>query len=240
MLTACLDESGTFNDSNSFCVCGVLYDRKGIKHFDRIWKKELEYAGIRYFHTSECVGLRGQFEGKEREFTNGVYERLIAVMNKYACGTVSVCSIPRGEFNFNREDWRYSSYTVCTCLCINFMSALADRLGYGKEITCFVEDGHPKRGELLDLLRRKSKAGWKGIYQLTDKFGFRGVQSADILAYETRKRIEELLKTPEKSPDRKLRMSLNAILTNLGSKNTQIITVLNEQVRQKFLDSLPG
>jgi hypothetical protein len=240
MLTACVDESGNTDRASIFCVAGVLYDRKSIRHASRVWKQELDRAGIRYFHAVECAHFRGEFEEKPPAFRNTVHQRLIAVLNKYACGTTTVCAIPTQEFTFKSADWRgYSLYTVCAYLCMQTTIALADRLGHKQEISFFIESGHPRMGELCSLLKQQRRAGWKGVesVQFTDKSGFRPVQAADLLAYETHKRLVDMLDVPKTKSERRLRRSLKAIISGTNTR-THPIMVLSENVRERFLRSL--
>src|SRR5438552_14300382 len=91
MLVACLDESA--GKSSIFAVCGVLYDRKSVDRVDKLWKKELELAGIRHFHAVEAAHFRGEFEGKSTEFRDALHRKLIGILNKHVSGLVTVCTI---------------------------------------------------------------------------------------------------------------------------------------------------
>jgi len=81
MLSAYLDESGTHDGSQPLCVAGVFFDAESRKRLNRRWKKELDRAGISYFHTVEQAHLRGQFAGKTREEVDRLYRALIPFEN---------------------------------------------------------------------------------------------------------------------------------------------------------------
>jgi hypothetical protein len=79
MLYAYMDESSTHQGAPVMCVGGLLYDRVGITAVNRVWKQELERAGIRYFHTVDYAHLRGEFEGKSRDIADKLYRKLVTV-----------------------------------------------------------------------------------------------------------------------------------------------------------------
>lgn len=235
MLSAYLDESGTHKNSPAMCVAGVLYDRKAVKRLDRQWKKELEQADILLFHAVEQAHLRGEFEGKSREFADQLYRKLIETIKKHVSGSIVVYSIPRGKFDvFRLMESRYSPYTVCSFMCMSLLLSLASRLGH-KQVSFIIESGHEKMGELNTVIKRQRAAGlWPGIAscQFNDKQDLRPLQTADILAYEGSKRIRDMAQEPE----RHLRKSLKSII---GENRNHNVAVVTREMLQDFLTRMP-
>ena len=189
MLSAYLDESGTHDASLPMCVAGILYDRAAVRRLDRAWKKELEQAGIRRFHTVEQAHLQGEFKGKDRGFADSLYIRLLGLISKYSCGSMTVCAIPRGEFDlFRKQGWEHSPYTICPYVCMQSLAVLAQSRMEDDQVAFFIESGHSDMGELNALLRQQRHHGRQGLWscQFVDKADLRPVQTADVLAYETR------------------------------------------------------
>jgi hypothetical protein len=236
MLFAFIDETGTHQRSPGLCVAGVLYDRKGLRRLDQAWRRELGAAGIRCFHAVDCAHLRGEFEGKDRAFADGVYRKLIETFKKHTCGSVTVCSITRGEFDVFRGELGYSPYTICSYACMSLLVSLARRLEH-ESVSFFIESGHPHMGELDALIRRQRRAGWAGVesYSFSDKDGIRALQTADIMAYEVGKRLRDMTSTPDKPSERRLRKSLGALISK--DRNHQV-AVVTRALLSKFYRSL--
>jgi hypothetical protein len=194
MLMAYLDESGTHQGSPVMCVAGVLYTRKGVKQVDRAWKKELKLAGLSHFHTVDCAHLRGEFQGKRREWADGLYRKFIEIIKKNACGSMAVYMVPKSEFVYRREEWGCSSYTACSLICMELLLNVAQgRLGH-KQVSFYIESGHENMGELNVFIKKRRKVGMAGMgfCQFTDKAALRPLQTADVWAYEYAKRGRDM------------------------------------------------
>jgi hypothetical protein len=154
MFCAYLDESGTHDRYGLMSVAGVFYDTKSRNHLNRRWKKELERAGIRYFHTVEQAHLRGEFANKTRQEADQLYQKVLAILKQHARGSVAICSIPWGDFDiFRSRSLPYSQYTICTYICMSMLLLTAKHLGHS-EVAFSIEIG-PNMGELSNLIERQ-------------------------------------------------------------------------------------
>ena len=235
MLTACLDES---TNGPIFCVSGLLFDRRTVSTLNREWKKALQHFGVPHFHAVDCAHLRGAFQGRSRQSCDELYKQLIQILSNNARAAITVAVVPFW-YPFRKDRWGYTEYTVCSYLCLQMMLAAADLLEHKQELRAFVEAGHANMKELDALVKSQRKAGWKEIdtFQFTDKNGFRGVQAADILAYEACKRLGEMAKSPSIPPARKLRKSLGAIISGID-ESVNRTALLDEKIRLRFTQSL--
>jgi hypothetical protein len=233
MLYAYLDESDP-NFESVFCVAGVLYTREGLERLDAAWGEELRAAGITRFHTVEYAHLRGEFRDRDRASANALYIRLLGIIKENASGSVVVYSIPRNEFDvFRDEKWRrYSVYTTCSYICIGLLSSFAALIG-DRQIDCTIEAGYQKMGELCTLIQQQRERG--GLPSIAShNFAskeIRGLQSADVFAYEYGKRVRDRLDGSE----RPIRQSLNSLIENEPKYKS---IVLNEAIMAKFYGSL--
>lgn len=210
MLKAYLDESGTHADSPVVCISGVLFEASAAVRLDKEWKKALSEAGIDYFHAVECAHLTGEFKKHDRASATKLYIHLIGLLNKYACGWASVYSLPKDKFDeFRKGKWDYGQYATCSHFCMLLLRKIAKHLHHDK-ISFTIEAGHENMGELRNLLKELSRLGYKkGPWQFNEKDDLRPLQAADIVAYESWKRVNEQFK----EDPRPLRKSLESIIS---------------------------
>jgi hypothetical protein len=94
MLFAFFDESGTHGANQPLGVAGVVYDDKPRKELRRQWRKQLDRAGVAYFHAVDLAHLRGPFFGKKREEADRLHLLLTDLAQPYARRSIVVCSVP--------------------------------------------------------------------------------------------------------------------------------------------------
>lgn len=235
MLFAYLDESGTDDKSPSMCVGGLLYEEDALRQLDAAWKAELEQMGVRYFHAVEEAHGRGEFEGKDRGRSDKMFRQLVGLVQKHACGGMSIHTIPEREFAaFCEGKWQYSQYTTCAYICIGTLAELARTRGHN-EVSFVIEDGHADAGELRTLITQRKEAGWTGVgaCQFLDKRDVRPLQSADLWAYEVVKHHRNRLE----SPDRKPRKSLMALIEGKPDMRHML---LNRPLLHRVIGELSG
>ena len=221
MLFAYQDESCIHNDAVAMGVAGVLFSKKSLEAFDRRWRRELKKAGIRYFHKADSAGRRGEFKGASEEFTDQLYRKLVPIVVECVLGSITVCSIPRGEFDAMRAmQWRYSPYTIASLQCVFSILELAKLLGRN-QVSFVAESGHENMGELATAVKAKRAIGWPGVAG----FGFQGktdlhaLAAADVMAYETTKRLKDRLQ----GSGRRLRASMRIIIGGNHHHRIQLV-----------------
>jgi hypothetical protein len=229
MLSAFQDESCTHDGAISMGVTSVLYERGSLTKLNKEWTNELKRAGIRQFHKADSAGLHGEFEGKTHDFADQLYRKLVAIIAKRALGSVTACDFPVKGFDVLRsKNWGYSPYTICSCLCMIQVTRLAaTRLGHD-QVTFFIEDGHEKESELKKTIKELRASGLvPGIagYGFHDKSDLHALSTADVIAYETTKRIKDR----SGRNGTKLRKSLDAITRD--NRNHQILPITEQMVK---------
>jgi hypothetical protein len=209
MLSAFIDESGTHKGAIRTCVAGLLYDEKNLKGLDSAWKEALEQVGIEYFHAKDSSALRGQFKGWERKKEGEFWTRLIGLIKNHAPGGAIAYITEEDQFDAYRKShsWEYSQYTTCAFACIELLFEVARKLG-DDHVDFTIESGHKKMGELNTLLMKLRESGMAGSYGFRDKKDSRPLQSADLWAYEARKRLTDQL---QENP-RTLRKSFRVLI----------------------------
>jgi hypothetical protein len=230
MLSAYLDESGTSGDAPAMCVAGLLYERRKIKQLNKEWKNALAQAGIKIFHTTEAAHLRGEFEGRSREFSNGLYQYLVGLIKKYASGGAVVYTIPKKEFDEFREGkWAYSQYTTCAHVCMGLLRDTARRLEH-KQVSFQIESGHEKMGELGAFVKEfyQAKMPYYGPCSFHDKKDLQPLQTADVWAYE----LGKIARDKMGSSGRPMRKSLEVLIE--GDPNKRILILGKDRLQHLF------
>jgi hypothetical protein len=250
MFSAYFDESYSSDGLPGICVASVFYDDKARKRLNRQWQDVLERSGIRYFHTVEQAHLRGEFAKKTRKEADVVYQHLLGVLRRNALGSVAILYIPhfytikQGDLTARHPlDCPYSPYTICSYICMSMILPTAKRLRQPK-MNFFVEAGADKMNELKALTKRQraEEKVWTNMVascQFIEKKDAPSIQTADIFAYETWKRIRDMAK---KQADgiTKMRKSLESIIVLSENRDNHKIVVVNESVMRKALSVLRG
>ena len=194
MLSAYLDESGTHGDSRVMCVAGLLYKREQMEPLDSEWKEALSSAGVRYFHAVESSQLRGEFKGWERRKEDQLYRKLVGIVKGRACGGAVAYMTSEEQFDEYRKSWswEYGQYTTCVYACVRLLLDTAEKLDDGR-VDLTIESGHKDMGEMDAFLRRLSDKGLLLTHGFRDKKDIRPLQTADLWAYEARKRVNDQL-----------------------------------------------
>jgi len=232
MLSAYLDESGTNKQCPVTCVAGLLYEKEDAKRLNRAWKKSLNDAAVKFFHTVEYAHLRGQFKDRDRASSNALYHQLIAHIKKHVSGGVAVISLPEEDYTKCVENsgfyWPHSQYTTCAHVCMLDLRRIARRLRQPQDIDFMIESGHKNSGELKNFTREVLRRGLPGSYHFHDKRALPLLQTADVWAYE----MTKLVKDRVNQAKRPMRKSLEILID--GNPNMRIVELGADRYRTMF------
>jgi hypothetical protein len=236
MLSAYLDESGTHDGSPVMCVAGLLYDREGAVGLDSAWKEALEQAKVCYFHAKEFAHFQGEFRGWEKEPRDQLHRKLVGIVREFARGGAAAFITSEKEFNEHRkaQSWQYGQYTTCAYSCVRMLLNTAGQLDDGL-VDFTIESGHKDMRKLDAFLGKLKEAGLSLTHDFRHKKDIRPLQTADLWAYEARKRVHDQLAPA----GRKLRGSLKALVEDAPHMralplNEKFLQELFEDVRKLF------
>jgi hypothetical protein len=219
MLSAYFDEAGTHGADQPLGVAGVVYDARSRRTLHQRWKKELERAGIDYFHAVDFPRQRGQCAKMTPEKADFFYRRFVGLARKYARSSVVVCSVPQ---LFDPGHWPYPRYVICALVCMTLVLREARRDG-GGGMPFFIETGAQGKGQLETAIKAlRKKEYWAGFvtYQFGVKEDVPVLQTADLFAYEAMKRVRDMGPAGEARPVRK---SLSALIEKNGSHGLLVL-----------------
>ena len=220
MLQAYLDESGHPDDPNSdvFSVAAVVSTEEGWHAFEDRWDAVMKSHGLQGLHMSEYVSGNGEFsywkdKGPEAiEFIDSLGSILIETV-QYGC-VVSVAMEDWNEVMRDRFETHYERKRAA--LIVLFQGCLEKinetlLLPTSEKIACLFEENPALGGGLPGHF-----ANWKKAWGLEKRFGsfgfgekyeHRGLEGADMLAYEGMKYYKNVRKG---KAERKLHRRLKA------------------------------
>jgi len=204
LLRVYIDEAGINKGAPVLTVAGWMAKPSVWQAFSREWTKVLKPTGIKVYHATDAQACRGEFDGWEKDEVAALAAKLLPLMPKYADGA---------SINLNMNDFEAAIEgrpELRKCFpdpygaCFHWMTlqlvrvaqkrnqdtkfALVheqnDRQHEAQEAYDWIKDNHDYGGSLISLSFAKKDA-------------FVPLQAADILAFESSKR----LKDPSK-PDR--------------------------------------
>ena len=208
-----MDESGTHDGSPIVTVAAYIARPLTWKAFTNKWNAKKK--PIKVFHSSECNGFKGEFEGWERAARDALVIRLTEVMRTHnMMGFVTGLDLRSFEKamaeNPELKEMLPSPYGACFHWTIGNVMRMLDgktneRLAFFHEINDY-EDDAKDAFKFIRENRVHHKSG------MTLSFGgkddFVPLQAADILAYEGFKLLQ--------NPKARRRPSLEAMGSNLN------------------------
>jgi hypothetical protein len=222
MLVTYLDESGIHKGARVCAMAGFIAEHEEWITFERRWKQALKNADIRAFHMAQFENRLGDFEGwsdTRRKMLLADLIEIIKAREIYGFGSALVLA----DYDKLKDDdkrWMTHGtgvpYFLCFQHCVVEAAHYADSLP-PEEKVAFVFD---RQGEFSSEATRlysslKDCNDWPNRVRLADAFAFASrletvpLQAADIAAYESYKRVENLLynrQHSERWPMKQLRM----------------------------------
>ena len=225
IVRAYLDESGIQADAPVTTVAAYFSTAEKWKIFTRKWLHVLADFGLSSFHMSEYAQRHGGFEGWSRERQKKLAERLFPLIPAHTKLGVSVAMV-RADFDEVFEAYPAikealgKPYPCCFQWLVHLVIAKATFASPKWRLACVHEDNDFKREamEAWDWLKNeKDVAGRLDSLTFAPKSSFVPLQAADVLAWESQKRLAD--------PTRLERKSLTAL--RKGDKLT--IQTMNRQ-----------
>ncbi|MCM3873435.1 MAG: hypothetical protein ND895_22360 [Pyrinomonadaceae bacterium] len=233
MLEAYFDESGTHGDrSDAVSVGGFLASREQWEAFSLEWKALLERESIKVFHRVDLECFQKEFK-RENGWDEARRDRVVneaqTIIGKHVqIGFVH--SVIKSHYDevitddsVRRRLGRHY-YTFCAQACMRKIAVWAAFSSHNEAISYFFEDGARGSGELYQLMSRITKRKavkavfrYRGLSffpkydETVDGVLFPGVvqlQSADLLAYEGFKLMENRFTGSVRRPIRKSMLHL--------------------------------
>jgi hypothetical protein len=223
MLVAYLDESGIHSGSKICAVAGFVGAEEEWVVFERRWKQVLKRAGISAFHMVEFESRRNEFEGWSDTRRKMLLSELIEVIKArevFGFGSALVMAeyqklneADRAWMTHNNPE---SPYFLCLQECAVAAAHYADGLPPEERVALVFDRQSEFAGEATRLYNDlKDEVTWPNRVRLSDAIAFGSrkelapLQAADIAAYESYKRMENLIYNPqhaERWPLKQLRM----------------------------------
>lgn len=219
MLNAFVDDSGSDRRGPAYVLTGYASDVDSWSDFARDWKTALiAHPAIEYFKMSEAESRRWQFDGWERAAITAKIHTLIPIITRYAKYRVECIFwqehydsamnwfLPEIRKQVSPLDFRRiqktfeDPYFLAFCL---IMTDYAQRLEmeHSDEIVDFIFDSQGAVGKkAVEWWQRMNEIFPTVYYQKhlpngpihRDEKVFLPIQAADLLAWQTRRRLEEL------------------------------------------------
>jgi hypothetical protein len=211
MFTAYFDESGNANDKNgTLTVAGGVSTIQKWLRLEAQWKDILKHHGVTVFHMQECAAGTGEYEGWGSDRRRKLVSDLSECIARNVKHTFSVTVLLEGWDRINEEFRLVANHGQPYAFCGRFVALCArswmKRKGYTTPIRYVFEDGAKGKGQLVDLMSRHDGA--------TPDFMAKSapaLQTADLIAWKTRRILRDLVNRPYTMTKEQLKASLAPI-----------------------------
>ena len=233
-----MDESGTHDGSPVVTVAAYLGRPREWREWTKKWKDALR--PIKVFHAVDAQNLSGEFSEWRTEDVGDLVKKLLPIIAESEIAAIAVGMDLRAfeAAKNDREDLRSffpTPYVACFQWAIQIILNLAfdakntDRIAFIHEIN----DYKSQALEAFSWIQQNGNRG-SNLISLTfaDKKDYPPLQAADILAYETNKRLRKP-DAPARRPWAALRA--NTFAVHYGDKNmSELISTLEKIKAGKF------
>jgi Protein of unknown function (DUF3800) len=193
---AFLDEAGIHDGARVVSVAGYFARPKQWRDFTRDWNRVLRPSGIECFHATDCQALEGEFRGWTAEKRDELVKKLLPIIPKYATGFARVIVLddlrPALDARPHLRKFLESPYKACFQWIIQEAIRNIRRNNSPEKIAFFHErNDHRKAAiESFDWLKKHHDPN-NNLVSLTfgDPITYPPLQAADILAFESGKRV---------------------------------------------------
>jgi hypothetical protein len=193
LLNGYFDESGTHDASRTISVAGYLSTPDRWCNFDKAWKAALDDFDLDFFHMTDFVARKGDYENWSDEVRGERIARLIKIINDHAMASVGFALPLRDYYStFSKSAKRYSggAYGLAAISCFMDAALAIQPPILDAKIAYIFESGVKGKGQVMKVFDKAYEDAnlRKKRYMLSlgykDKRDFRPLQAADILAYE--------------------------------------------------------
>ena len=191
-----MDETGTHDDSEIVCAAAYVAKAKDWRDWTKEWNRER--GQIKIYHATDAQNLQGEFLGWKSEEVSELCSRLLPLINngKIAAVTVGLklrdLDIAAQNHPEIRDRIRANRYPLCFYYVVQRVLELMNKYSATNHRIAFIHENNPLTGDIVKAFEHvKALHGSDHVVSLSfgGKRDFVPLQAADILAYETNKRL---------------------------------------------------
>ena len=204
-----MDESGVHHGSPVVTVAAYFGRPKTWKAFTIDWNRAK--GPIKVFHATDCANLRGEFAGWNESERNEYVAKLLPVLPRHKIVGVAIgFDLPALEAAMSSQPGLMATfgnpYTACFRLAARMIVDTVEKMG-SNESLAFVHENNDYQKEAQDAFDFVDRGRTKHFGPMSLTYGAKAdyvpLQAADVLAYESNKRIRD--------PSKKMRRAMEAI-----------------------------
>ena len=212
------DESGSHVGSPVLCLAGYVLSVDQATRLEQEWKSLLDEFGLEYFRMSECAHLTGEFKrlGINRQQAIEIEIRAIGIIKRRVEHGFAV-TVDESKYNtvmreHDPDELIGDAYGHCFSLCFYAVSHWMDTRNVDGLIAYYFESGHASQsqsGQMMGRMFENQKMREKHrylSYGFADKVHVRGLQAADLLAWQWATDYKRRLRSQRR------RLDLNSLL----------------------------
>ena len=206
-----MDESGTHQGSPAISIGAHMAKPKTWTAFTKKWNAVKRYGGkspIGVYHSSECEALRGEFQHWSEVERNQFVAKLLPIIAHHELyGLGFSIDLPSFQLALrDRPDLRRlfndEPYILCFQLILDDILSQVEKSN-SNEALAFIHEENEYQGMAAAAFSslKSQRSRHKGPMSLTfaSKDAFTPLQAADVLAFETNKRMRDPLKRGRRS-----------------------------------------
>ena len=202
MFTLYADDSGTHDGSRVVVVAGFVSSPEQWGHFDREWQDLLDSFTISFFHMADFESRHGVYANWDIARRKDFLVKATGIMRRRARAGIAA-SLPTDNYaalmkRLPHQEFS-SPYTLCVGVCWKLIGEWANKCGHRGLVATVCEAGTKGAGEVqkqhAQFLNDEALVASQRIGPLAFDTKKRALplQAADFFAYETYKRMNELL-----------------------------------------------
>jgi hypothetical protein len=241
VLQVYMDESGTHDGSATVTVAGYIGRPEVWRDWTEKWSRAL--GSIEVYHAVDAQNLTGEFSTWDTVQVTDLVKKLLPIIAEAEIGGISVAMDLRAldAALTGRDDLRQlfgTPYIACLQWAMQAILNLAAQAGNSEQIAFIHEnnDFHAQAYECFSWIKSNSPCG-RNVISLTfgGKKDYPPLQAADILAYETNKRLRKI-DAPERRPWGALKA--NTFAASYGDTNMDYLVSTLEKIKAGQIDEI--
>jgi hypothetical protein len=198
-LTACVDESGTHEDSSITVVAGIVGYAGQWTKFEKKWARMLKEANLTHFHARDAMHRSGECKGWSEDRRDDLFSQTDRLMSQFAIFQF-IASLSTSDYDRIYKvrgirpkgmDCPDSKYGMCIRYALSVIPMIAsEKFGDRNPIVNLVlESGHRNAGDVVRIFHqfKKDETPLHNKILGTLSFAYKkecyGIQAADALAY---------------------------------------------------------
>jgi hypothetical protein len=246
MLTLYLDESYSHPPAPLiYTVAGYIATVNEWRKFQKEWRRELDRAGIDFFHMTTFEARRKEYEGWSNEKRVEVLKRLHrSIHRRILTGFASsvVVADYNEVMNPNIRRGYGEPHEFAVVACMKYIRDWGNQNGYHEPIAYVLESGSDRQkivNAVFNHMDEEQRREYRiGSWTFADKRDLNPLQAADILAYEMTK---EMTRRLDKSNTRPVRRSMQNLAKGhpdahlMYADREQLLFILDKSAELGFI-----